>query len=72
MSTLAEIEAAVEQLPLPQQETLFAFLAHRLRHTNGGGEPVQERDAQLLDLATHAEPMGALTNAEIDQAIYGR
>ena len=32
MSTLAEIEAAVEQLPLPQQETLFAFLASRLRH----------------------------------------
>lgn len=31
MSTLAEIEAAVEQLPLPQQETLFAFLATRLR-----------------------------------------
>ena len=32
MSTLAEIEATVEQLPLPQQETLFAFLADRLRH----------------------------------------
>ena len=32
MSTLAEIEAAVEQLPLPQQEALFAFLADRLRH----------------------------------------
>ena len=25
----------------------------------------------LLDLADHAEPMGTLTNAEIDQAIYG-
>ena len=25
----------------------------------------------LLDLAAHAEPMGVLTNAGIDQAIYG-
>ena len=71
MSTLAEIEAAVEQLPLPQQETLFAFLANRLRHANGNGAPAPDGDAQLLDLAAHAEPMGALTNAEIDQAIYG-
>lgn len=27
---------------------------------------------RLLDLATHAEPMGTLTNAEIDEAIYGQ
>lgn len=33
MSTLAEIEAAVEKLPRPQQETLFRHLAVRL-----GGE----------------------------------
>ena len=72
MSTLAEIEAAVEHLPLSQQETLFAFLANRLRHTNGSGAAAQAGDASLLELATHAEPMGALTNAEIDQAIYGR
>ena len=30
MSTLAEIEAAVETLPSPAQEELFAFLAARL------------------------------------------
>ena len=30
MSTLAEIEAAVDNLPPPQQEELFAFLAGRL------------------------------------------
>ena len=30
MSTLAEIEAAVDQLPPTQQEQLFAFLAGRL------------------------------------------
>ena len=72
MSTLAEIEAAVEQLPLSQQKTLFAFLADRLRHTNGSTAPAQGGDAPLLDLAAHAESMGALTNAEIDQAVYGR
>ena len=30
MSTLSEIEAAVETLPLPQQERLMAFLAERI------------------------------------------
>ena len=34
MSTLAEIEAAVERLPLPQQQTLLAFLAARLRRVS--------------------------------------
>ena len=27
--------------------------------------------SSLLELADHAEPMGVLTSAEIDQAIYG-
>ena len=31
MSTLTEIEAAVESLPVPQQEALFRHLAERLR-----------------------------------------
>jgi hypothetical protein len=31
MSTLAEIEAAVESLPTEQQQELFLFLAARLR-----------------------------------------
>lgn len=31
MSTLAEIEAAVDALPPPQQEELFRYLAERLR-----------------------------------------
>lgn len=30
MTTLTEIEAAVESLPVPQQEALFSFLAARL------------------------------------------
>jgi hypothetical protein len=72
MSTLAEIEAAVEQLPPTQQETLFAFLAKQLGRTPGSEGTMPDGKIPLLDLATHAEPMGALTNAEIDQAVYGR
>ena len=36
--------------------------------------PIAEKGngASLLKLADHAEPMGDLTNDEIDQAIYGR
>lgn len=33
MSTLAEIEAAADNLPPEQQAELLAFLAERLRHT---------------------------------------
>lgn len=33
MSTLAEIEAAVDSLPSEQQQELFLFLAARLRST---------------------------------------
>ena len=43
MSTLAEIEAAVAQLPLPQQEVLFAFLAERLgRRDSSVDDPVND------------------------------
>jgi len=35
MSTLAEIESAVEALPLPQQEELFQHLAERLNSRVG-------------------------------------
>ena len=31
----------------------------------------QDAGGSLADLAAHAEPMGVLTNAEIDRAIYG-
>ena len=34
--------------------------------------PQRENSAGLLELAALAEPMGAMTNAEIDEAIYGR
>jgi hypothetical protein len=43
MSTLAEIEAAVEKLPPTQQKALFDFLAERLgRHAPAADDPVTD------------------------------
>ncbi len=39
---------------------------------NGCTAPEQDEETLLLNLAAHAEPMGVLTNAEIDLAVYGR
>ena len=73
-------EVVLEQRPVlplmsPEGHTkVAAVLAERFdsgetdvaaRHDEHGPGP------SLLDLADHAEPMGRLTNAEIDQAIYG-
>jgi hypothetical protein len=45
MSTLAEIEAAADQLPAEQQQELLLFLAARL-HTSSGSLP-PPRDISL-------------------------
>ena len=42
MSTLAEIEAAVDALPEEQKEELFLFLAARLRSGNTQVPPPRE------------------------------
>ena len=42
MSTLAEIEAAADSLPSPQQEELFLYLALRLRAGVGQVPPPRE------------------------------
>jgi hypothetical protein len=47
MSTVAEIESAIEKLPIPQQEEIFAFLAQRIGIgkrpvvTSGGSDPLE-------------------------------
>ena len=45
MSTLAEIEAAAEQLPVPQKEELLAFLAARLGRQSDVIAPQFEGDS---------------------------
>jgi hypothetical protein len=59
MSTLAEIEAAVDALPSPQQEELFRYLAERLRKQ---GEP--KRRLPLVPATGHP-----ITQEEIDDAL---
>ena len=59
MSTLAEIETAVDALPSPQQEELFRRLAERLRKH---GEP--KRHLPLVP--ANGRP---ITQEEIDDAL---
>jgi hypothetical protein len=59
MSTLTEIEAAVQALPVPQQETLFRHLAERLQE-----HPVNQ--GRLPFVAPTGHP---ITQVEIDDAL---
>lgn len=52
MSTLTEIESAVEMLPRPEQETLLRHLAHKLSTPTGrmnAGDTERDRRQQWLD-----------------------
>jgi putative addiction module component (TIGR02574 family) len=49
MSTLGEIESAVAQLPLAQQEELLSRLAVKLSSETAKEFPVREDHLQLLD-----------------------
>lgn len=59
MSTLTEIEAAVDALPSPQQEVLFRHLAQRLQKRP---EPI--RCLPLVPATGHP-----ITQEEIDDAL---
>ena len=59
MSTLTEIEAAVEALPAPQQEELLRHLAERL-----GKRQKPERSLPLVPPTGHP-----ITQEEIDDAV---
>jgi hypothetical protein len=59
MSTLAEIETAVQALPVPQQETLFRHLAERLQE-----RPVNQ--GRLPFVPATGRP---ITQEEIDDAL---
>ena len=57
MSTLTEIEAAVESLPVPQQEALFTFLVARLsrqekREPQPGSRSSGQPRHSVLDIPT--------------------
>jgi hypothetical protein len=61
VSTLAEIEAAVEKLPMPQQKQLFQHLARRLEP---GTEAKGKRRLPLVPATGRA-----ITQQEIDDAL---
>jgi hypothetical protein len=65
MSTLAEIEAAVETLPRPQQETLLRHLAVRL----GGEVPVAFSIATEADGLPVVRAQGGVITAALVQEI---
>jgi putative addiction module component (TIGR02574 family) len=64
MSTVGEIESAVAQLPLAQQEELFSRLAVKLSSETAKEFPAREDHLQLLDerfAAYHDDPKQAST-----------
>lgn len=50
MSTLTEIEEAVETLPRPEQEVLLAHLSAKLRTAPGAGWPVPPPDVSREEI----------------------
>jgi hypothetical protein len=75
MSTLAEIEQAVEKLPAPQKQELMRFLGAQLRYETNGHAPRSlspaERAADLLRWAASHERGPGLPDSAIGRdAIY--
>ena len=65
MSTLAEIEEAVDKLPSAQQEALFAFLAERLGRQDSAFDPV----ADIIGAFPGGEPND--TGRRAEEILYG-
>ena len=77
MSTLAsELDERLQNLDAKTAAHVERVVREVLALTEATRPPAKPADAKaasaLLDLADLAEPMGALTNEEIDRAIYGR
>jgi hypothetical protein len=66
VSTLKEIEAAVEKLPRPEQEALLTFLADRVRRPLSVG-PDDSFDAVI---GAFAGPVDA-TGRKAEEILYG-
>lgn len=74
MTTLAEIESAVERLSPPEQEELLNRLALRLQARDGSDFPVREEHIRLLDerfAQYRDDPTQASTWEEVKQRIRG-
>lgn len=69
MSTLAEIEAAVETLPRAEQQELLAFLAEKIG--SSGSAPVNGEDAFAPMIGAFAGPSEA-TGRKAEEILYGK
>jgi hypothetical protein len=67
VSTLQEIEAAVENLPRPEQEALLTFLAERVRRPLSAGS----EDAFDAVIGAFAGPLEA-TGRKAEDILYGK
>jgi putative addiction module component (TIGR02574 family) len=75
VSTLGEIESAVERLPLAQQEELFSRLAAKLSGQPVNGFPVREDHLKLLDerfAAYRDDPKQASTWEDVKRRFEAR
>lgn len=58
MTTLAEVEAAAEQLPQPEQQDLMLFLARRLRMNKHSLPPPREFTREQIDAWIQEDEVG--------------
>ncbi|HEV7403288.1 MAG TPA: addiction module protein [Chthoniobacteraceae bacterium] len=75
MSSLAEIESAVDGLPLPEQEELLQRLARKLGGLGAEDFPVREDHLRLLDerfAAYRDDPQQASTWEEVKRRFADR
>jgi len=75
MSTLAEIESAVDTLPLPEQEELLKRLAVKLGASGTEEFPVREDHLRVLDrrfAAYRDDPSQASTWEEVKRRFASR
>ena len=75
MSTLGEIESAVERLPLAEQEELFERLAAKLSGKTPNSFPVREDHMKVLDerfAAYRDDPSQSSTWEDVKQRFEAR
>ena len=69
--SLAEIEAAIERLPAPQQEELFVFLAQRVNREKKASSSSVESDPMAEIIGAFAGATEA-TGRRAEDILYGR
>jgi len=72
MSTLDQIEAAVEELPLSQQQKLLAHLQSKLASTAPGSGDREAWLRRLDELRSRTKPAGASVQHVLDEVRVDR